>query len=113
MKKRNVSATPLGSLDPPPHVADRDYPNLHEAVAHQFYEDGTRREKSSILITYDGGVFKGMIKDRDLGQCLWVSAPCLTEVFMALEVALTDEGADWRADRFAPGSDGVAKRVKR
>lgn len=87
------------------------YPTLWDHLTQDRWEDGTARQTSSMLLFRDGGVFKVMFRDKDAGACLWIAVQSPLNAFDALEAALCDPRADWRADRQQPGQQ--AKRIKR
>lgn len=59
------------------------------------------RQTGSILLFPDAGVWKGMLKDKNVGKCLWVASESLLDIFAVLEGALADPVAVWRDDRHA------------
>jgi len=86
-------------------------PTLYEYLTQTAWEDGTAREPSGLLIFYQDGFLKAMLRDRDSGLCLWVTAKSLTALFATLEAGLLDPDAVWKMDRQQPGQ--TARRVKK
>lgn len=84
------------------------YPTIWEYLTTCKYDDGSARRPSSLLLFMQDGCIKGMIADKDLGQCLWVAGQGVFEVLAALEAGLLDPQAVWRQDR---SDGGTAKRV--
>lgn len=60
------------------------------------WDDGTARERSTLLILADGGVVKLWLNDRALGRACWISGESLEEAFNSLESALYAGTAAWR-----------------
>lgn len=86
-------------------------PTLFDYLTQRRYADGSARQTSSVLIFEEGGILKGMLRDRDLGLCCWVAGNSLEGLFAALEAALGDPEHEWRVDRQAAGQK--ATRVKK
>lgn len=93
-----------------PQIQQR-YPQLWEHLTAVAYDDGSRRETSTLLLFMQDGSLKGMLRDKDGERCLWVAARSLIGVLEALEGQLGDDMADWRPDRKAKGES--APRGKR
>lgn len=92
-------------------VTAKKFPAVYEFMTATRYEDGSARKPSSLLIFASDGQFKAMLKDADHERCLWVAAPTLAEVFVALEACLVDPHAVWRVDRQQTGQ--TAARIKK
>lgn len=84
------------------------YPCLWDHLTQERWDDGTARKTSSVTVFTDGGVVKCVLKDRDMGVCLWVASSGMDGLFVTLETALNDPTAVWRVDR---AEGGTAKRV--
>lgn len=67
------------------------------------YEDGSPRQTGTMSISFSDGSLKAMLRERQLGLCLWVSAPDLLTLLSAAANRLDDVEADWRPDKFGPG----------
>lgn len=87
------------------------YPMLFAHLTSPTWSDGTTRQLSTVTLFADGGVVKCLLKDREMGLCLWASCPTITNVFAVLETLLLDPQAEWRMDRVVAG--GKASRVKK
>jgi len=88
------------------------YPILWSYLTQMKWEDGSPRQTSSLLIFADDGVLKAMLRDREVGLCLWVAGATVQGLWDALEGALTDPRADWRADRKFEGDPAKRQRRK-
>lgn len=82
------------------------FPALREFMTARKGEDGKERTPSPLSLSYDAGVFKGLLKEVDEGLMLWVSSGSYQGVLEALEGQLTSEAPDWRRDKWAklPGA---------
>lgn len=87
------------------------YPALYSYLTSTKWSDGSPRQTSTLSIFADGGVVKCVLKDRELGICLWCACPSFSGLYGVLEALLLDPSAEWRADRQAPGQK--ASRVKK
>lgn len=85
-------------------------PLLWEHLTCQAYEDGSKREPSTLLVFLQDGALKGMLRDKDGERCLWVAARSLVGLFDAIEGQLTDDMADWRPDRRSKGESAPRGR---
>lgn len=98
---------PVGRLSDPKFMAT--FPTLAEFLFTEVYSDGSPRKLSSWLCFVKEGRWTGMLKDPDGERCLWVSAETYDDLHAAIDLALSDPNAVWRADRNAPKK--VAKRL--
>jgi hypothetical protein len=92
---------PSGGDSGPVGLCDlvRRFEALVEYLTETVNEDGTTREKASLLIVHDQGQWKGWINDRDNNRTSWTSAATLTGLFEVLEDGLRNDDLDWRAAR--------------
>lgn len=98
----------------PQLVADEmseSYSLLWDHLTQDTWDDGTKRETSTLLIFYQDGFLKGMVKDPNEKACMWAAGLSLSELLATLEEKLGDPAAEWRADRGA--GNGHAKRLKK
>ena len=111
MLKRSQFAPPVetGGFVPSRDALSRDFPNLWDFLTQSAWEDGSRRETGSMLIFCDDGVIKTMVKDRDRGLCLWLTAPGLHTLFQVADAGVIDPSADWKKDRAYSASRGKKK----
>jgi hypothetical protein len=84
-----------------------ELPAVTEFLSSECYDDGSRRERSTLMVFRENGVVKVCLSDRDLGRTLWRAADGVETAIMELEQAIVDGTADWRV---AAGSRS-AKRV--
>lgn len=90
---------PVGATAPEPEDKKflRDYPTLFAYLTDERWEDGKARERSTVTLVIEGGLFRACINDRALSRSLWRSGPSLAECLTAIEKALAGPGGDWRA----------------
>jgi hypothetical protein len=92
-----------------PPVAARDcgfasrYPTLWEHLAEETWDDGSKRETSTLFWFVDAGLWKCMLKDRSAGLVAFWTGPTMEAVLDSIEVALCNNSVDWRRDRPAQG----------
>lgn len=87
------------------------WPTLWAYLSQTKWEDGSVRQTSSMTVFQSDGMLKGMLKDSNIGMCLWVAGTTFMGLLDVLEAALCDPAADWRMDRRAQGDQ--ARRVKK
>lgn len=74
-----------------------NYPAIWEYLTLELYEDGKRRQRSTLMVMVEDGGVKCCLNDRDNARSLWVTAASLEAALAALEIALAGEdGAGWR-----------------
>jgi len=73
-----------------------NYPHLWAMLTDDKWDDGTRRQRASLLILCDGGLFKLWLNDRDLGRSAWSTGQSPEEAFTELEEGLADDALSWR-----------------
>ena len=88
------------------------YPILWAFLTQDVWEDGNRRELGSLLLFAQDNTLKGMVRDKERGCCLWVSAPGLRLLFETIENGLLNPGAEWRVDRVTAGTRASRVRGK-
>jgi hypothetical protein len=99
-----------GSLIEPDELSSR-FPVLWSHLTHVEWAKDVPRETSSLLVFFQDGMLKGMVRDKDAGLCLWMASGSLGGLLDALEAGLCDPQAEWRIDRQAEGAK--AKRVRK
>jgi len=98
MKRPPVTATGASNTGPlTDPVFSKRCPNLFAYLTDDMWEDGTERETSTLLIFEDGGVLKAWLNDRALHRSLWVAGATLQGLLDALNEAVVDPAAGWRA----------------
>lgn len=75
------------------------FPDLFYFLTLGAWDDGAPREPGAILLFCDGGQLKAMLKDKEHGRCLWVTADTLEGLFHVANLKVNDDSADWRADK--------------
>jgi hypothetical protein len=90
-----------GGLKGPEDKWLEPFPALKEFMTARKGEDGKERTPSPLSLSFDAGVFKGLLKEVDEGLMLWASAGSYQGVLEALEGQLTSEAPDWRKDKWA------------
>lgn len=100
MMKRRHSAQATGK-SPEGTFPDKDvakkFPRLAEYLAATLYDDGTRRETSTLSIFVEDGRLKVALNDRDEESSAYVTGDTLAGLLGALEEGLGDDSLDWRA----------------
>jgi hypothetical protein len=86
------------------------WPTLFAFLSQMRWEDDTARVPGSMLTFVQDGMFKGMLRDKNDGTCLWVASRTLEGLFDAVEGSLCDPGADWRVDRQGPNDRATRVR---
>lgn len=75
----------------------KDCPRLVEHLCDETWDDGSARERSTLSLFLEGGMFKLSLNDRETGASMIVSGDSLQEAFKAIEKRLAGERpADWR-----------------
>jgi len=90
--------------------SSKKWPVLVDHLTQTCWEDGTPRQTSTLSVFVGDGAFKGLLKDRETQQTLWVASPTLDKLFDVVEAALNDPGFVWRREKQQPGDR--ASRVK-
>lgn len=88
---------------------ERRWPTLWLYMTNRVYSDGSPRVPGSLLIFYQEGLIKGMLKDPDGERCLWMAARGPLGLLDCMEAALAEGQAEWREDRRKTGQQ--AKRL--
>lgn len=86
---------------PPDQQFAKGYPAVWEYLVVSTWPDGKPRERASLLVVVEDGVWKGCINDREHGRSLWRSGETLPKLLEALDEGLRRGAADWR--RAKPG----------
>lgn len=63
------------------------------------WEDGEVRQRSSLVMFFEDGVYKVCLSDKDTNMSLWASSRSFLGLSEALEARLTEERVDWRKQR--------------
>lgn len=87
-----------GAVAPcPDDTLAKSFPMMIEYLTTTRWEDGTPRERSTVNFFIEDGTLKACCNDRDLMRSLYVSAESWDALWEALEAAMADDAADWRA----------------
>jgi len=78
-------------------AASKQYPNIVLLLTATKDDAGKLRKTATLTICAEDGLFKGGIRDRENSASLWKSAKTFDGLFKALEAALDDPDAEWRA----------------
>lgn len=73
------------------------YPAIAEHLCCMAYEDGTKRQTSTVTLFVESGMLKMSLNDREEGRSLYVSSETFLGVVELLEVALMADSPPWRA----------------
>lgn len=77
------------------------FPTLMSYLCDPTYEDQTPRTAGRLFISAERGTWSIVLKDPDQGVQLEVVVEVPTDMFPALEAALTSPTPPWRVDRWA------------
>lgn len=83
----------------PDDLLMQQYPAMLEYLTLGVWGDGSARERSTLLVLWEEGVWKVCLNDRACGRSLWASGATCNDALEALEARLTDPAADWRKAR--------------
>ncbi len=75
------------------------FPHVLEFLTLPTWEDGSRRERGTLLLFVDGLAWKGCLKDKNGPRVCFVTSSDLDGLFLAIEDGLKADSLDWRADR--------------
>lgn len=104
-----------GTPTPSGGVGDKEfsatYPALTEYLTCERYPDGSPREKATLSVFHEDGLFKMCINERDQGLVLFVAEERFSVLLEALELVLQEDRPPWRKSK-AKGPSGSTKRGK-
>jgi len=97
MKRRETS---VGSSDPKLPFPDagwaKKYPVLCEYLSHMEYDDGSKRELSTLTVKEQDGRVLLSLNDKDTSSTAYISGEDVAAALASLERALVAGNADWR-----------------
>jgi hypothetical protein len=100
MLKRADVANVRGGL---PAAADpawaKGIPLVLEYLTQTAWEDGKPREVATITIVAEGGSWRVCLNDRAMSRSCWISGETVHKALEALEKALQEDKAGWRATK--------------
>jgi len=74
----------------------QDHPNIWAMLTDDKWDDGSKRQRATILIVCDGPVLKLWLGDKACNRSAWVSGESLENAFAALEDQLASSSLPWR-----------------
>jgi len=75
------------------------FPTLLEFLTHSKWEDGSPRQRGTLLLFVDGSAWKGCLKDKNGPRVCFVTSSDLDGLFLSIEDGLVGDTLDWRVDR--------------
>jgi len=97
MKKRVEQEAPEGAKMPfPDGNWVKRFPSLCEYLSHMEYDDGSKRELSTVTIREQDGRVLVALNDKDTSATAYISGEDVLGALQALEKALVAGTADWR-----------------
>lgn len=97
LRKPGVASTdPNLEKSPDGGSFQENYPALWEYLAFGVWEDGSVRQKATLLAVYEDGLVKLCLHDRACERVMWVASDCWYDALQACNRALTDGTAEWR-----------------
>lgn len=81
-----------------PEFAEK-WPAISEYMTSLKYEDGKKRQPSTLTVFAEDSQFKLVLNERDSGQMLWASSDGFLSCLDALEGLLEGDEPPWRARR--------------
>lgn len=72
------------------------YPAVWEYLAMGAWDDGSPRERSTLLIMFQDGLVKLCLTDKALERACWTASDDLDDALAGLEGALAGGTAEWR-----------------
>lgn len=82
------------------------YEALVEYLTLSANAEGVARERATLMVVWEEGMWKLGLNDRECGRSCWMSGRTLFEVVESLEVALRSCNVSWRSS----GSGGSGKK---
>lgn len=95
-RSARVSETAPPPLPDGVPVAVFRLPALLEHLTLGKWDDGAVRQRGSISVFWEDGVFKMWINDKDSGRAASVSAATMEDLLLRVEGKLTEDSLDWR-----------------
>lgn len=97
LQRPQIAGGDRGVSRPPTDATSaKRYPTLLQYLSEETWADGVKRERSTVLLVYEDGLFKACVIDKDLDATLWGSAETLVDCLGCLEARLNDDKAEWR-----------------
>lgn len=94
---KDVASIRLETTDPPFAKA---YPALAEFLSLEEWEAGVERERGTITLFWEDGLFKASINNRDSQEVAFVTKGTHKTLLEAIEKGLATDSLDWRQSGF-------------
>jgi hypothetical protein len=91
-----VDGVPAGATKPVVGGLMDGLPTVWAMMVDEAWDDGTARERATLLVLMDGAMVKLWLNDRALGRSCWVSGESLELALNALEDGLFGGSVAWR-----------------
>lgn len=85
----------------------KKFPTLLEFLSRVEWEPGQPRQKGTLFLFIEHGMFKVCVSDKDADLIAFVTAPTLQGVLESAEKGLVKDSLDWR-----PSTQGKARRSR-
>jgi len=76
---------------------EKSYPALAEFLGLEAWDAETPRERGTVTLFFEGGMFKASVNDRDSEQVAFVSKGTFKGLLEAVEKGLVNNTHDWRS----------------
>lgn len=97
MLARPETRAAAGVGDFPDETWKKNMPTIVEYLTQDKWPDNKDRELATVSIKFQDGRVLAVLNDQDLRRSLYVSGDDVSKALRALEKALNDPVADWRA----------------
>jgi hypothetical protein len=108
-KSDHLNATGSGLVVPPGGILGQ-CPVVTEYLTSTVWDDGTPRERSTLIVVIEAGMLKVCLSDKATGRSLWRSGSSLEEVIQGMEEVIVFQQADWRTSRPQQGRANNSKK---
>jgi hypothetical protein len=97
MKKKREDAFSGGGL---PARGDclSQLDTLFSYLTDELWDDGSSRERSTMMTFADGVQWKVWFNDRAMGRTCWMTGETIEAALIALDQALADDSVSWKAE---------------
>lgn len=92
------------------HQMAKVCPALLEYLVEDRWEDGSARERATLLLFVEDGWWKACLNDRASQRALWASASTLQGVLGTLEECLQQGTGEWRKNAYARQGGGGGRK---
>jgi len=77
--------------------------NLMEFLCSSVWEDGSRRERGSLLITVTGSQWQLKVRDPNSSRYAFYVSSSLEDALLGIDTGLETDQLDWRPEKPFPG----------